>query len=289
MLPTRCASVQSALGNNSGRNGRAFVRGRHVMITISGILQLAAAALVAATMSAVAAQAATFKLKIGAGHPHQDYGSQPSRMCSFRASQSASQKRPATRSNGPRPMAARSASSASASKLVKSGLLDIADVHVPTEPAKLLAHNFMFFVPFGTSDPRLAARQVGAELSTPALKKVLEERYNQIFVGPGIVGNYGLVTNFKWTNVSELRGRKIAVDPSGAPRCWPGWSRSRTPCGAAVSTARGSTCHRTRTCRADSWASSAVTRNGRVARVRKKFGIPCGMGLSGRWTVGGRG
>ena len=95
---------------------------------------------------------------------------------------------------------------------VESGLLDMADVHVPTEPAKLLPHNFTYFAPFGSPDPRVVAKAV-AELydKVPALKKVLEDRYSQVFVGAGVVGNYGLVTSFKWEKVSELKGRKIAA------------------------------------------------------------------------------
>ena len=95
---------------------------------------------------------------------------------------------------------------------VEAGLLDMADVHVPTEPAKLIAHNVFYFAPFGSPDPRVAAK-IAAQLyeTVPALKKVLEDRYNQVFVGAGIVGNYGLVTNFEWNNVSELKGRKIAA------------------------------------------------------------------------------
>jgi C4-dicarboxylate-binding protein DctP len=95
---------------------------------------------------------------------------------------------------------------------VEAGLLDIADVHAPTEPAKLLANNFTFFAPFGTPDPRIAAKVVwDVYQSTPALKKVLEDRYKQVFIANGIVGNYGLVTNFKWTKVPELKGRKLAA------------------------------------------------------------------------------
>ncbi len=95
---------------------------------------------------------------------------------------------------------------------VESGLLDIADVHVPTEPAKLLANNFTYFAPFGSPDPRVVAKVVAKIYETvPGLKKNMEDRYNQIFVGAGVVGNYGLVTNFKWEKVSELKGRKIAA------------------------------------------------------------------------------
>lgn len=95
---------------------------------------------------------------------------------------------------------------------VEAGLVDIADVHVPTEPAKLQPHNFTFYAPFGSSDPRVTAKVVREVYNkVPALKKMLEERYNQLYVGAGVVGNYGLVTNFTWDKVSDLKGRKIAA------------------------------------------------------------------------------
>jgi TRAP-type C4-dicarboxylate transport system substrate-binding protein len=94
---------------------------------------------------------------------------------------------------------------------VESGLLDVADVLAATEPAKLMAHNFGFFVPFGSPDPRVVAK-AAAEVyeKTPALKTWFE-RYNQVFLGVGVTSNYGLVTTFKWKDFSELKGRKIAA------------------------------------------------------------------------------
>jgi C4-dicarboxylate-binding protein DctP len=95
---------------------------------------------------------------------------------------------------------------------VEAGLVDIADVHVPTEPAKLLPHNFTFFAPFGSPDPRVTAKVVQQVYDkVPGLRQVLEQRYNQLYVGAGVVGNYGLVTNFTWDKVSDLKGRKIAA------------------------------------------------------------------------------
>ena len=101
---------------------------------------------------------------------------------------------------------------------IESGLLDIGDAHAPFEPAKMLAHNFAFFAPFGTPDPRVAAKAVREVYeTTPALRKVLEDRYNQVFVAVGIVGNYGLITNFKWNTVAELKGHKIAAAGPNLP------------------------------------------------------------------------
>ncbi|MCF8478227.1 MAG: C4-dicarboxylate TRAP transporter substrate-binding protein [Pseudolabrys sp.] len=101
---------------------------------------------------------------------------------------------------------------------VESGLVDVADVHAPFEPSKLLANNFAYFVPFGTPDPRIAAKAV-AEVydKTPGLKDFLTKRYNQVFLGAGVVGNYGLVTNFKWKGVADLKGHKIAAAGPNLP------------------------------------------------------------------------
>lgn len=101
---------------------------------------------------------------------------------------------------------------------VESGLLDMADLQTPFEPAKLMAQNFSYFVPFGAADPIL-----GAELNrrtyeeVPALKKMLEDRYNQVFVGVGILSNYGLVTTFQWGKLEELKGPKIAAAGPNIP------------------------------------------------------------------------
>jgi TRAP-type C4-dicarboxylate transport system substrate-binding protein len=101
---------------------------------------------------------------------------------------------------------------------VESGLLDIGELQTPFDPAKLLAHNFTYFVPFGTSDPRVAARATWEVYEkTPALKKILEDRHNQVFIGAGVIGNYGLLTTFKWDKVSELRGHKIAAAGPNLP------------------------------------------------------------------------
>nr|PZN88469.1 MAG: C4-dicarboxylate ABC transporter substrate-binding protein [Pseudomonadota bacterium] len=101
---------------------------------------------------------------------------------------------------------------------VESGLLDMGELQTPFEPAKLMAQNFSYFVPFGTGDPILAAelnRRTYEEV--PALKQMLEERYNQVFVGVGILSNYGLVTTFQWDKVEDLKGQKIAAAGPNIP------------------------------------------------------------------------
>lgn len=101
---------------------------------------------------------------------------------------------------------------------VESGLMDIGDLHVPFEPAKLMAHNFPYFIPFGTPDPVMAskaARKVFDE--TPPLREILEKKYNQVYLATGAVGNYNLVTTFPWEKVEQLKGRKIAAAGPNIP------------------------------------------------------------------------
>ena len=101
---------------------------------------------------------------------------------------------------------------------VESGLMDIGDLHVPFEPAKLMAHNFPYFIPFGTPDPVMAskaARKVYDE--TPQLREILEKKYNQVYLATGSVGNYNLVTTFPWEKVEQLKGKKIAAAGPNIP------------------------------------------------------------------------
>ncbi len=174
----------------------------------------AAFALIAAT----GAEAATYKLKIGAGHPAASAWIASVRefyipRVTERVAKETGHKLEWTEAWG-----------GSVCKLgecleaVESGLLDIAELQTPFEPAKLLAHNFTFFVPFGTPDPRLAAKIVwDVYESTPQLKKVLEDRYNQVYLGSSAIGNYGLITTFAWKDFAELRGKKIAAAGPNLP------------------------------------------------------------------------
>jgi len=101
---------------------------------------------------------------------------------------------------------------------VESGLLDVGELQTPFEPAKLMAHNFTYFVPFGTPDPRIAAKAIQEVYDkTPALKTVLESRYKQVYLAAGEIGNYGLVTTFKWKDFGELKGHKAAAAGPNLP------------------------------------------------------------------------
>ncbi len=101
---------------------------------------------------------------------------------------------------------------------VESGLMDIGDVHIPFEPSKLMAHNFAYFIPFGTPDALVASKASKKVYDDyPQLKEILEKKYNQVFLGIGGVSCYNLVTTFPWEKVEQLKGRKIAAAGPNIP------------------------------------------------------------------------
>ena len=165
------------------------------------------------------ARAETFRLTIGAGHP-ADAAVWITMVRDFFAPEIA--KRVAQKTEHKIDWV--SAYGGSVCKLgecleaVESGLLDVADLQAPFEPTKMMAHNFAYFVPFGTPDPVVAARASRKVYDTvPGLKKVLETKHNQIFLAVGTVGNYSLVTTFAWDQVEQLKNRKIAAAGPNIP------------------------------------------------------------------------
>jgi C4-dicarboxylate-binding protein DctP len=183
-----------------------------------GLLQLAALAAALTLAGATAASAKTIKLTIAAGHPVTSVwvGS----MHDYFVPEVTKRVEKATGDK----IEWNEAWGGSVCKLgecleaVESGLVDIGDAHAPFEPAKLLANNFAYFVPFGTPDPRVAAKAIIEVYDkTPALKDFMTKRYNQVFIGAGVVGNYGLLTSFKWKTVADLKGHKIAAAGPNLP------------------------------------------------------------------------
>jgi len=91
----------------------------------------------------------------------------------------------------------------------KIGLVDIGCISTPFEPAKLLLHNYAYYIPFYTDDPVLAGRiNVKLYEEVPALKKEFE-KYNQVYLGSGGVAGYGLITNFPVHKGADVKGYKI--------------------------------------------------------------------------------
>jgi TRAP-type C4-dicarboxylate transport system substrate-binding protein len=174
---------------------------------------------VSALVLSGAAQAETFRLTIGAGHP-ADASIWITTMRDFLAPEIAKRVEQKTGHK----IEWVNAYGGSVCKLgecleaVESGLVDIADLHVPFEPTKLMAHNFPYFVPFGTPDPVIAARAARKVYDTvPGLHKILETKYNQVFIAIGTVGNYNLLTTFPWDKVAQLKNRKIAAAGPNIP------------------------------------------------------------------------
>lgn len=101
---------------------------------------------------------------------------------------------------------------------VEAGLLDVVTIGTAFEPSKLQAHNFTYFVPFGSPDPVIAAQATQKVYDeVPELTDILLDDYNQVLLGVSVVGNYGLVTTFDWTDVDQLVGHKIAAAGPNLP------------------------------------------------------------------------
>lgn len=181
------------------------------------VLKVVVAAAIAA-LGVGSAAAETFRLTIGAGHP-ADASIWITAMRDFLAPEISKRAEKAGHK-----IEWVNAYGGSVCKLgecleaVESGLVDVADLHVPFEPAKLMAHNFAYFVPFGSPDLVTAAKAARQVYDTvPELKKILEDKYNQVFLAVGSVGNYNLVTTFPWDKVEQLKGKKIAAAGPNIP------------------------------------------------------------------------
>lgn len=101
---------------------------------------------------------------------------------------------------------------------VQAGLLDMAQVQPGFEPSNLQANNFAYFVPFGLTDPVQGAKAFQKVYETvEPLRSVLSDRFNQTFVGIGLIGNYGVSTTFDWETIDDLGGHKIAAAGPNLP------------------------------------------------------------------------
>ena len=100
---------------------------------------------------------------------------------------------------------------------VEVGILEMAMVIVPFEPTKLFLHNWSFNIPFYIADPRKAGR-VAQKLyqKFPALTQELK-KYNQLFLGTGGAGDFGLISTFPVHRASDLKGHKIAAAGPNLP------------------------------------------------------------------------
>jgi len=101
---------------------------------------------------------------------------------------------------------------------VESGLLDIGEIQSIFEPSKLMPHNFSVFVPFGAGDPAVAAKVYWELYETnPDLRAILEDDYNQVYIGAAMLSSYGLITSFAWDDLDGLKHRKLAAAGPNLP------------------------------------------------------------------------
>lgn len=93
----------------------------------------------------------------------------------------------------------------------RDGLLDIGFASLIFEPSNAFLHNFTLFLPFGTPDGHQATQAGRATLEAfPELIDYFETDFNQKYLTGSCLENYGLGTNFAWSDFEELQGKRIA-------------------------------------------------------------------------------
>lgn len=93
---------------------------------------------------------------------------------------------------------------------VQNGILDIGAYCMCFEPAKLYAHNFPYYAPFGPQDSEQAMTAVRAVYDeVPWLTEQFESEYGQVLLGLHGWDNYHLGTTDPWASVADLEGVKI--------------------------------------------------------------------------------
>lgn len=94
---------------------------------------------------------------------------------------------------------------------VQSGIIDIGGYCFCFEPSNLPLHAFQVMLPFGTMDPETSLKVARAVYDkVPYMSKVFEDKFKQKLIALIADNGYNLGTNFDWTNVSDLKGQKIA-------------------------------------------------------------------------------
>ena len=100
---------------------------------------------------------------------------------------------------------------------VEIGILDMAAVIVPFEPTKLYLHNWAYYIPFFTGDPRMAGRVVSKLYQNfPAFSEELK-KYNQLYLGTGGAGDYGIIAKFPIKGPADVKGRKLCAAGPNLP------------------------------------------------------------------------
>lgn len=101
---------------------------------------------------------------------------------------------------------------------VEAGLLDIGLISTPFEPSNLFLQNYGYRAPFGEPDP-IAAAEVNRQVydANPALRDTLMDR-SQRLLAVLSSSNYAMITNFEWDTLDDLDGHRIQA--AGANLAW---------------------------------------------------------------------
>lgn len=94
---------------------------------------------------------------------------------------------------------------------VQDGIVDLGGYCFCFEPSNLFLNVYPLWMPFDAKTASLGtdvARAVYTEV--PELTSVFEKNFNQKLLSLFGFDNYGLYTNFAWSNVDELKGRKLS-------------------------------------------------------------------------------
>lgn len=157
-----------------------------------------------------AAEAKTFRLVIGAGHPPVVIWVQ--RLRDFFCVETAKRVKEKTghELKWIHAFGGTVAKMGEVLEAVEGGSLNVGLIGAPFEPTKLFIHNFSYFVPFSLNDIEKMS-EVGLKLysDVPYLKDVFEQKYNQKYItGLATSGNV-MVSSFPWKTIEDLRGKKI--------------------------------------------------------------------------------
>ncbi len=94
---------------------------------------------------------------------------------------------------------------------VQSGIIDIGGYNFGFEPSNLPLHSFQVALPFGPMSPVMSVKIARAVYDkVPYMSKVLEDKFNQRLLGLISDTGYNIGTTFEWSQVADLKGRKIA-------------------------------------------------------------------------------
>ena len=172
---------------------------------------LVTAIVAGSTLASAAATADSFTFRIGSGHPK---GPAPyvTSMSDFFVAEVKSRVEERTEHSVEFIEAYGGAIAGVADTLesVQQGILDFGGFCICFEPAKMFVHNFPYYLAFGpqkSSDAIAAARAVYDE--NPWLEQVMQDEYDQVFLGLGVWDNYHLGTKEDWNSVEDLKGIKI--------------------------------------------------------------------------------